>query len=30
MNKILYKKKTGDVKAPAIVNKGPAGTGIVD
>jgi hypothetical protein len=30
VNKILYGKKTGDIKAPATANKGPAGTGAVD
>jgi hypothetical protein len=30
VNEILYGKKTGDVKAPATANKGPAGTGAVD
>jgi hypothetical protein len=30
VDKILYGAKTGDIKAPATANKGPAGTGAVD
>jgi len=30
VNKALYGSKTGDIKAPAAANKGPAGTGAVD
>lgn len=30
ISKILYAAKTGDIKAPATANKGPAGTGAVD
>jgi Protein of unknown function (DUF3455) len=30
VNKILYGMKTGDIKAPATANNGPAGTGAVD
>jgi hypothetical protein len=30
VNKILFGAKTGDIKAPATANKGPAGTGAVD
>lgn len=30
VGKILFGAKTGDIKAPATANKGPAGTGAVD